>query len=284
MRNYTTYEARADVARAKELAATDSPFTIEVRFMGGLTESQQAIFAAAADRWARVIVGDLPDVELDGDVIDDLLILAQGQDIDGEGGVLGQAGPTHVRQAEDGTLLLPCKGQMAFDTADLARMESDGVLLDVITHEMGHVIGIGTLWEAHGLIDPADPSAPDALVNPVFTGSAAAAEYGTLTGGDPQPVPVENQGGAGTARGHWRESVFATELMTGFVGPAGNPLSRLTVGGLQDQGYEVDYEGADPYVLPNLMKLAAEGLLVSHIAPVNRGMMLPTIPIPVPAA
>jgi hypothetical protein len=276
------YLAKADAVRAKKLAATDSPFTIEIRFMGGLTDAQQAAFAGAADRWAHVIVGDLPDIEVDGDLIDDVLILAQGQLIDGVGGVLGQAGHTHVRTAPDGSLLLPCKGQMAFDTADLAQMEAEGVLLDVITHEMGHVLGIGSMWDPMGLVSPA-PDDPAALVNPVFTGPAAMAEYGSLLSAEQtSPVPVENQGGAGTARVHWRESVFGTELMTGFVGAAGNPMSKLTVASLQDLGYQVDLAAADPYTLPDLLSLAQAGLLATHTAPVDHGFMLPTIPLPVP--
>ena len=234
-----TYLAKADAVRARTLAATESPFTIEIRFVGGLTDTQQAAFARAGDRWAHVIVGDLPDIEVDGELIDDVLILAQGQAIDGVGHILGQAGPTHARRAADGTWLQPCKGTMAFDTADLAEMETAGTLLDVITHEMGHLIGIGSMWGLQGLVSP-PPDDPAALVNPVFNGPVAMAQYGSLlAGGAPQPVPVENQGGAGTARVHWRESVFANELMTGFVGAAGNPLSKVTVGSLQDLGYQV---------------------------------------------
>jgi hypothetical protein len=37
--------------------------------------------------------------------------------------------------------LLPVKGIMSFDTADLKDMQSAGTLKDVITHEMGHVLG-----------------------------------------------------------------------------------------------------------------------------------------------
>jgi hypothetical protein len=80
-----TYRARADSRRAKVLAATTSPFTIEVRFLGGLNARQRAAFTAAADRWTRAIVGDLPSVLVDNDVIDDVLILAQGTAIDGPG-------------------------------------------------------------------------------------------------------------------------------------------------------------------------------------------------------
>ena len=54
--DYEVYRARADEQRALDLAATTSPFTIVVRFIAGLTQRQQEAFAAAADRWVRVIV------------------------------------------------------------------------------------------------------------------------------------------------------------------------------------------------------------------------------------
>ncbi|MET7619256.1 leishmanolysin-related zinc metalloendopeptidase [Streptomyces sp. NPDC005408] len=279
MCTYRTYRAVADPARADELAAVTSPFTIEVRFLGGLTDTQEQAFEQAADRWARVIIGDLPTVILGGEVIDDLLILAQGVPIDGTGRILGQAGPTHVRSASANFgALLPVKGIMSFDTADLAHMEDDGTLLDVITHEMGHVVGIGTVWEDKGLLK--DPRTP----NPNFVGGAAMDELGKLMGaGGPVPVPVESTGGPGTADSHWRETVFHNELMSGFVGSPGNPLSRVTVASLQDLGYEVDIEAAEAYELPDLFELARAGELVTHSAPTDRGMMLPVIPVVLPA-
>ena len=64
-------------------------------------------------------------------------------------------------------------------------------------------------------------------------------------------VPVENTGGAGTVDSHWRESVFTTEIMTGFVSPVGtpNPLSRITLASLADMGYDVNYGAADSFRL-----------------------------------
>lgn len=279
MCTYRTYRAVADLARAEELATTTSPFTIEVQFLGGLTGAQERAFEQAADRWAHVIVGDLPTVVLGGDVIDDILILAQGVPIDGTGRILGQAGPTHVRSASANSgALLPVKGIMSFDTADLARMEDDGTLLDVITHEMGHVLGVGTVWEDKGLLK--DPRSP----NPNFIGAAAMDEHARLLGGGTAvPVPVESTGGPGTADSHWRETVFHNELMSGFVGSAGNPLSRLTVASMQDLGYQVDLDAAEPYELPDLLELARAGELVSHIAPIDRGLVLPVIPVVLPA-
>jgi hypothetical protein len=242
------YLAHADVRRAALLARTESPFEIEVRFTGGLTERQRAAFAAAADRWTRIVVGDLPPVEIDGETVDDVLILAAGADIDGTGAVLGQAGPTHLRPGS----MLPARGEMTFDLADLATLEDEGTLDDVITHEMGHVLGIGTLWDLKGLV------AGSGTNDPTFTGAGAVAEYAALGGaGD---VPVENTGGPGTAEGHWRESRFENELMSGFIGQAGNPLSRMTAASLADLGYHVDLDAAEPYALPPLTGPTAPSL------------------------
>src|SRR5262249_40984226 len=108
------------------------------------------------------------------------------------------------------------------------------------------------------------------------------AEFGKLKGTSPAAVPVENTGGAGTRDSHWRESVFVNELMTGFVGNAGNPLSRLTAASLQDVGYVVDLKKAEKYARPSLMALAERGALLAHAAPTNQGMVLPTIPIVLP--
>jgi hypothetical protein len=131
---------------------------------------------------------------------------------------------------------------MRFDTADLAKMERDGILGDVVTHEMGHVLGIGTLW--NGLVEGASST------DPRYTGRVTMVEYGRLTGSHPERVPVENEGGDGSRDSHWRESVFRHELMTSAIGGVHNPISRLTVASLIDLGYEVDIEAAEPYSFP----------------------------------
>lgn len=275
---YDSYEARADAERARIVANTESPFTIVVRFLGGLTATQQDAFAKAADRWATVIVGDLPNVLVDGEEVDDVVILAQGVDIDGPGQVLGQAGPTHFRPPAAGVAAgLPAMGIMSFDTADLTDMEAAGTLNDVITHEMGHVLGIGTLWRLKGLLKGPNTN------NPTFVGRAAMDEYARMRGdGAGRRVPVENTGGAGTRNGHWRETVFRTELMSGFISAVGNPLSRLTAASLADLGYQVDLDRAEQFQLPNLMDLAEAGSLVAHSAPIDSGVMLPVIPVELP--
>jgi hypothetical protein len=255
-----SYVAHSSVRAGASAAVVASAYKIEVRFVGGLNTAQKNAFKGAADRWSKVIVGDVPSVIVNGEVIDDLLILAEGAAIDGVGNILGQAGPTHLRPASAGVnAFLPARGRMTFDTADLAAMQANGTLLDVITHEMGHVIGIGTIWTQKGKLVGANTS------NPTFTGTNAKKEYGVLKGTGPAAVPVENIGGVGTKNSHWRESVFRNELMSGFIAAPNNPLSRMTVASLKDLGYVVDLKAAEPYALPNLLHLAESGAMVAHL-------------------
>ena len=46
--------------------------------------------------------------------------------------------------------------------------------------------------------------------------------------------------------------MFDTELMTGYAERRGvaMPISRMTVGALEDLGYSVNYAAADPYTIP----------------------------------
>jgi hypothetical protein len=216
-----------------------SAFNIQLNATG-LTATQRAIFNNAAARWEQIIVGDLPSVTFQGRVIDDLSIDVSARSIDGAGGVLGQAAADRFRSGSQ----LPYHGFAEFDSADLAQMEANGTLFSVVLHEIGHVLGIGTLWQRLGLVSGAGTS------NPLFTGRQATAEYNTLTGTTSRGIPVENSGGSGTADAHWRESIFTGELMTGYIGPGTRlPLSRVTVASLADLGYQVNINAADAYRL-----------------------------------
>jgi hypothetical protein len=258
--NYTlTIDPAAFAAPAPAPAPTPTPapapstgaFDIQLNFQG-LTTTEQAIFDRAAARWEQVIVGDLPNATYNGRVVDDLLIDASATAIDGVGGTLGQAGPDRFRT---GTLF-PYHGSMQFDTADLASMERNGSLLSVIEHEIGHILGIGTLWDDRGLLTGAGTS------NPRFTGARATAEYNAIFGVHESGVPVENTGGSGTRDAHWRESVLSSELMTGWAGPGtALPLSRITVASLADLGYQVDISKADAYSRPGSAPLQSTSSL-----------------------
>ena len=234
------------VAPTATTTPTASGFQITLS-MSGLTASQQAIFQQAAVRWSQVITGDLPNATYRGQTVDDLLINASATSIDGVNGILGQAGPDAFRSGSD----LPYHGIMQFDSADLASMESSGLLFSVVLHEMGHVLGIGTIWEDLGLLSGAGGS------NPIFVGANATAQYNQIYGTSARGVPVENTGGSGTADAHWRESILTNELMTGWVnGTSTLPLSRITIGSLADIGYTVNYAAADSF-MPSSSSLTA---------------------------
>lgn len=237
--------APAPAAPVATPATTTSAFDIQINY-AGFTPTQRAIFERAAGEWEAIIVGDLPAAIYNGQIVDDLLINATSTDIDGPGGTLGQAGYDRARTS--GTRL-PYHGSMEFDSADLAEMEADGSLLNVIVHEIGHVLGIGTLWQAKGLLIGAGTS------NPIFTGRQATAAYNQIFGTNATGVPVENEGGGGTRDSHWRESVFNNEIMTGYINAGTNPTSRITVGSLADLGYSVNMAAADNFARPGSASL-----------------------------
>ena len=255
---------RGSAGKAPADAEGDSEFKIEVRFLGGLTPAQQDAFGTAAARWETVITAALPAVDLGDGTTEGVRIDASGVAIDDVGGILGQAGPTFLRPMSAGGL--PAAGMMQFDTADLGQMEINGTLLDVITHEMGHVLGLGTLWGRRDLLVGCG-SPPSA--DPIYVGENAMREFAELSGSE-EPVPVANTGGSGTRCGHWREALFGNELMTGFIAMRDNPLSRLTVGSLDDLGYEVDYDRADEYELPSFRELVMMGIFGEGQAQVCR--------------
>jgi hypothetical protein len=263
-------------------------FNIVVRYFGtqAPTANQQAAFAAAEAKWETLIFGDLtdipfsagagtacgsnyPDIPAINETIDDIVIYAKVDSIDGAGNVLGQAGPCIVRTSSG----LPLVGVMHFDKADLADLESSGQLSLVILHEMGHVLGYGTLWDfgPFALITGAC-SAPytNCTTDPHFTGPQALAAFDRVGGSgysagakvpleDCVSIPSGTTCGAGTVNFHWREAVLDQELMTGYLNPGTNPLSIVTLASLWDMSYLVNYADADSYVWPAPPALRAMG-------------------------
>jgi hypothetical protein len=84
-----------------------------------------------------------------------------------------------------------------------------------------------------------------------FFGPNAVAAYADVFGLNPfftTAVPLEDTGGTGTQFQHWREAVFAQELMTGYLDNTDQPLSKITAASLRDIGYVVDLGASDPYI------------------------------------
>jgi hypothetical protein len=224
-------------------------FDIVVNYSGD--PAYRSAFDTAAARWERIITGDLPSVSSTRwGLIDDLLIDASVTDIpdadDGIGtaDILGQAGPDGLRSNR-----IPYHGLMQFDSDDFATLAANGTLTAVIEHEMGHVLGLGTLWGDLRLRTTSGD----------YIGANGLQQYRALSGDlFATAVPLERSGGSGTAGSHWSEALFRSELMTGFAERTPPmPISALTVGALADIGYAVNYGAADPYTIPGRLTASA---------------------------
>ena len=268
-------------ATTSRLESRPSGFDIELQFLGSISDSLADEVRAERDRWERAIIGDLRDFQPDSleigncvndstvadrtEPIDDLLVLVKADSIDGAGSVLAQAGPCFLRVSDTDPEFpsLPLVGSVELDTADVDRLRSDGRLGDVILHELAHALGFsGFMWEFQG--SGTDSIGPHQLVDgagsgdPRFTGPLTVRRYHAVGGSD-DLVPIEDEGGAGTAGSHWREVDFDNELMTGFINDGSNPLSVVTIASFGDMFYAVDLDEADAFSLGGGGAIRASG-------------------------
>src|SRR5262249_31993429 len=128
---------------------------------------------------------------------------------------------------------LPALARIRIDSSDLASLTSGSDLTGVIIHEMGHALGMeAQTWLNMGLLQNFDGPFP------FFTGSNPSREFQAVFGTINGPyVAVENEGGAGSKNNHWREHIMGREIMTSqYSLGLFNPISRITVGALDDLG------------------------------------------------
>ncbi len=211
-------------------------FDIELLFDGDFTPSQQEVAAEAAELWKDQITGYQPGISLTG------LTFHLETFTQAVGGTLGRTFPPNSVLEADYTL--STGGRFQLDTLDMPWLESSGRLGDVFAHEMGHLLGVGTLWISNNLYQMWSGE----YVGPfgVLAYNAEFDQTGTF-------VPVELEGGSSTANSHWNENKnglgftgirdvmgrdFRDELMTGWLNR--NPfLSNTTVQSLRDLGFTV---------------------------------------------
>ncbi|MBT7729788.1 MAG: hypothetical protein HN703_12975 [Planctomycetaceae bacterium] len=221
-------------------------FQIDFVFNADVPESLVTASGLAANLWQSVITENLPEVTsgIFG-TIDDIQINVQlgllSGDSDGDGNTLAQGQPLLFRTDSTG---LPYLAQIGVDEADI----SNPALSTIMAHEIGHCLGFPTSrgWENNVI-----PLGSDAPTN--FTGPKAVEQYNLLfgTAAVAAGVPIEQDGGDGTAFAHWDDATFGNELMTGTLDfTSTNPLSVITVGAFDDMGYGVNYDAAQPYSPP----------------------------------
>lgn len=167
--------------------------------------------------------------------------------IDGNGGLYAMAGPCAIRLDNNA----PIMGTVQIDVSDASAVINQGGFVELIVHEIGHVLGIGTYWETYNLLlRPCAYNNAPCNTNPIYRGSFGVGGFEDLGGSG--GIPVENSGGSATRNKHWRESYFGIELMTGYLnGGVKNPLSIMSIKSVADLGYYVDITYAESYFIPS---------------------------------
>lgn len=144
----------------------------------------------------------------------------------------------------------------------------------VVLHELGHILGIGPFWSSSSPIYAPITSytdANDSTTKYYYTGTNAFNQYKSYLSSDLSNavigLPIEDNGGSGTAAVHPEEGLenevstdtryingifhpgINEELMTGWMegSPTDTPLSRVTLGFLEDMGYIVNYSDAESF-------------------------------------
>jgi hypothetical protein len=155
----------------------------------------------------------------------------------GFGGILAQATACVLRP--DGRTI---HGFMEFNADVLDRLGEDE-LFYTAAHEIGHVLGVGTIWYR---FDGQPELVSRIGTSSFFVGRQANAQFDLLenraTVGGPN-VPISRDGG------HWDPRVLLLELMEPFA-RATTRFSRVTVGAMGDMGYVVNQRSWDRYALP----------------------------------
>lgn len=219
-------------------------FDIDLQMNAGMTETQRKAFRTAEATFENMIGGYAAPVAAGTK----LTINASVEPIDGTGKVLGSAGPWGTFKS--GGYTYTKNGRMRFDSADIGRWTPER-MVQLIMHEMAHVLGFGTLWAVNGVYVSGTGK---------YTGQEALEAYRVETGNpNASYVPVELGGGYGTANSHWdeRDGGGSKELMTGWF-DSGSYITQKTISSFADIGYVLRDVSSDTAPVP----LPATGLLL----------------------
>lgn len=268
-----TYFSDEGGARSGTLQETLAGFDIAISFLGDwsstLAETWSTALIRSADFFTSFITeglyvneGSFADSAItDGSAWwDDLLIEVSFGDL--APGALASAGPSDFWPVNSDGDYMPAKGSMTIDT-DIQDISLENATL-IATHEMMHVLGVGTIWGQSSIFTPwnHDLVASDGSYLGLAANEVYASEFEADDGGPLPALAVENDGGSGTAGGHWETDLlvnavttpgdgttsytddFAYELMTGWI-DLSNPqeayLSDTSLAVLEDLGYTVDW-------------------------------------------
>ena len=208
----------------------DFNFNIDPSLPGDITAAQEAALNEALDEsaafWQQFIVGFQPGVSsnltgIDIDVTLDSFADADGNP-NGPGGILAAAGPsgfifnsggfefrTATQTSSNPTRL---SGDVIIDSADFD--SNTQLFANTLNHEIAHVLGFGTLFVENNV-----------LVNGTgeFTGAQGLATFQQEFDPDATFIPIELDGGPGTADGHLNETISFGSLENLIANPDTSP-------------------------------------------------------------
>lgn len=247
-----------DISTSKEYILSkilnkDESYRIDVKYFDSinfLTQEDKNLISKACNKWKNIILLRTKPHET-YDMIISVYIETNDPNI------LASATCTSTYNG------IPDKGSIWINSSnwrDQVKQEKDDGNTQAyytILHELGHVFGIGTGVKWSNFIQ-----------DNMYTGEHALREYRNLLNNNSLiGIPIEDDGGGGTSGSHIEEgnewtisknnrysdghfhSGLDRELMTGWAesDTGVEPLSKVTVGFLQDVGFIVDYLKADNY-------------------------------------
>jgi hypothetical protein len=219
-------------------AAGASTFNISLSVDAAFSADQISVFTAVVAAIEKRIVGYLePIAGFTGPTI------AVNTFTEAASGTLAYASVSGIKTSA--SYVYASSGSVTFDTEDLTRLEDKGHLGTIFGHELAHALGFGTLWNATGITGAPSPYPWQNLYvngSGQYTGAFGLAAYRKECDASATFVPVELDGGMGTANAHWDErwACGSDAVMTGMINlsqPA--VLTETSIASFADLGYVV---------------------------------------------